>query len=123
MRYSVDVQACAGILRDVSVQSAGFEPAITGLSVGAQNAAEASRSGLVSGAIQGFFEKSLSGDIESAVSLVSKALEETGNALTYVNVGDEEMAATSVASLQTTDGSTAEVTSWGGGAAGRPRAV
>lgn len=120
MRYSVDVPACAGILKDVGVQASGFEGAVNGLAAGAQSAAEASRSGLVAGAIQGFFEESLTGNLESAVSLVSKALEETGNALTHIVEGDEEMAARSVSSLDTTDGSVGTVTSWG---PGRQRAV
>lgn len=69
----------------------------------------------------GFFEESVSGNLESAVSLVSKAVEETNNALTYIVQGDEDMAATAVSSLATTESTTATTTSWGGGRG--PRAV
>ena len=51
----------------------------------------------------------------------SKAVEETNNALTYIVQGDEDMAATAVSSLETTESTTATTTSWGGGRG--PRAV
>ncbi|MDO4239236.1 DUF6507 family protein [Micrococcus sp.] len=122
MRYSVNVPACAQVVNDVAVQCGGFEGAITGLSTSAEGAAVASQSGIVSEAVSGFFQECVSGNVESAVSLVSKAIEETNNALTYIHEGDEQMAATAVSSLETTEGSTGTVTSWGGRGGG-PQAV
>lgn len=121
MRYSVDVPASAQVVKDVALQCSGFEGEISGLTTAAESAAQASQSALVCQALVGFFEESVSGNLESAVSLVSKAVEETNNALTYIVQGDEDMAATAVSSLETTESTTATTTSWGGGRG--PRAV
>lgn len=115
MRYSVNVMASAKVIQDVATQCEGFEGAINGLSAGAEDAAMAAQSGIVAEALNGFFEKCVTGNVESAVSLVSKAIEETNNALTAIQTGDEEMAATAVSSLETTESETTTTTSWGAG--------
>lgn len=105
MKYDINLSAASSTLTQVNTSASGYQTAADAMGTAVQAAAQASQSGLVSGALQGYVEQAFSADVSAVAALTTTAVTQTNTALTYFSEGNTSMMATSVASLKHTDSS------------------
>ncbi|WP_147362644.1 DUF6507 family protein [Dermacoccus abyssi] len=102
--YDVDVSQCNVVSNNVATDMKDYDAANKAMGKATQAAATDSKSTLVATAINGYVAHAYNTDVQSISTLTNNARSGLAEALRYIASGDDEMAHSSIVSLDKTDG-------------------